>query len=423
MKFRLSHLCGLALLVSACGVDSTEPDSAASRLQADQAHADQNPVAVANLGEQIFLDKNLSIGKNQSCASCHEPKFGFTSPNGNTNAHGGVMEGSIVGRFAIRRPPSAAYAMAPVFGYDADDDAFFGGNFWDGRATGSLLGLPSADQALNPFVGANEQGLPDLACVVHRVSISAYAELYKRVWGKGIASIAFPANTDALCSTEGNTVPLSPTDRAKAQAEYNHVALAIAGYEASPKVSPFDSRFDRWRHGKATLTVQERDGFILYNGKAGCAACHPDAGDKPFFTDFTYDNIGVPANPENPARLSIGFVDRGLGVTMGDPGLDGAMKVATLRNLDRRAVPGVVKSYMHNGVFKSLEQVVHFYNTRDVLPACAAGIGPNDPAFGVSCWPEPEVLENVNHEELGNLGLTPRQEAAVVAFLKTLNDH
>lgn len=180
-------------------------------------------------------------------------------------------------------------------------------------------------------------------------------------------------------------------------------------------------RFDLWIHGRGTLTSFEQEGFVLFNGKAGCAACHPSAGDHPLFTDFTYDNIGVPANPENPALLANGFVDR-LGVTLGDPGLDGAMKVATLRNLNKRMSPGVVKSFMHNGVFKSLEQVVHFYNTRDVLPVCAAGIGPNDPDFGLTCWPQPEVLENVNHDELGNLQLSARQEAAVVAFLKTLDD-
>lgn len=411
----------LAVLVAACGVDSTDP-GASSRPPVGQTRIDQDPAQLALLGERIFHDQNLSINKNQSCASCHDPAFGFTSPDGNINEHGGVMEGSIPGRFAIRRPPSAAYAMAPVFAYNAEDDVFIGGNFWDGRASGSLLGDPSADQALHPFVGPTEQALPDLACVVHRISVSNYVRLYREVWGRQISTIAFPANTDALCSEEGNTIPLSPADRAKTQAEYDNVARAISGYEGSDKVSPFRSRFDRWRHNRGTLTSQEVEGFVLYNGKALCSACHPDAGPRPLFTDFTYDNIGVPANPENPEFLANGFVDRGLGPVLGDPGFDGAMKVPTLRNLDLRPAPGIVKSYMHNGVFKNLEQVVHFYNTRDVLPTCAAGIGPSDPDFGTTCWPAPEVAENVNTEELGNLGLTPREEAAVVAFLKTLND-
>ncbi len=82
-------------------------------------------------------------------------------------------------------------------------------------------------------------------------------------------------------------------------------------------------------------------------------------------------------------------------------------------------MPNAPKSFMHNGAFKSLEQVVHFYNTRDVLPACESISAPR---FGENCWPAPEVTENVNTDELGNLGLTPDEEAAVVAYLKTLSD-
>jgi cytochrome c peroxidase len=77
---------------------------------------------------------------------------------------------------------------------------------------------------------------------------------------------------------------------------------------------------------------------------------------------------------------------------------------------------------MHNGAFKSLEQVVHFYNTRDVLPSCPAGVDFRDPRFGVTCWPAPEVADNVNVDELGNLGLTPAEEKAVDAYIRTLND-
>jgi cytochrome c peroxidase len=158
----------------------------------------------------------------------------------------------------------------------------------------------------------------------------------------------------------------------------------------------------------------------LYEGKAGCAACHPNGGAKALFTDFTYDNIGVPANPENPRRATDPtFRDLGLGGFLGDDTRNGAQKVPTLRNLDKRPFTSAAKSFMHNGVFKTLELVVHFYNTRDVLGDCATT--PN-PQFGVNCWPAPEVLENVNRDELGDLGLTPAEEAAVVAYLKTLSD-
>jgi cytochrome c peroxidase len=68
-------------------------------------------------------------------------------------------------------------------------------------------------------------------------------------------------------------------------------------------------------------------------------------------------------------------------------------------------IPESVTAFSHNGFFKSLEEIVHFYNTRDVEP-----------------WPAPEVPENVNTDELVDLGLTAEEEAAIVAFLKTLSD-
>jgi cytochrome c peroxidase len=87
--------------------------------------------------------------------------------------------------------------------------------------------------------------------------------------------------------------------------------------------------------------------------------------------------------------------------------------------VDKRPYPSFVKSYGHNGVFKSLKQIVHFYNTRDVLPRCETT---SKPSVGVNCWPAPEVPENVNDSELGNLGLTDAEEDAIVAFLGTLSD-
>jgi cytochrome c peroxidase len=103
----------------------------------------------------------------------------------------------------------------------------------------------------------------------------------------------------------------------------------------------------------------------------------------------------------------------------GEASEHGKQKVPTLRNLDQRGGPNAAKSFMHNGALESLEQIVHFYNTRDVLPACAAV---PKPRFGDNCWPAPEVAANVNVDELGDLGLTDREERALVAFLETLTD-
>jgi cytochrome c peroxidase len=95
--------------------------------------------------------------------------------------------------------------------------------------------------------------------------------------------------------------------------------------------------------------------------------------------------------------------------------------VPTLRNVDLRPSPGVVKAFGHNGYFKSLEGIVHFYNTRDVKPTCP-GHYTEAQALAAGCWPAPEVMENVNKTELGDLGLSPDEEAAIVAFLKALSD-
>jgi cytochrome c peroxidase len=145
--------------------------------------------------------------------------------------------------------------------------------------------------------------------------------------------------------------------------------------------------------------------------KGNCAACHPsqpsDDGTPPLFTDFTYDNLGVPKNPENPFYYlpkflnpsGVDFVDLGLGGTLNKPSENGKFKVPSLRNIAKTS------PYIHNGLFKNLRQVVAFYNTRDVGP-----------------WPQPEVRMNVNHDELGNLGLSEQEIDDIVAFMHTLTD-
>ena len=149
------------------------------------------------------------------------------------------------------------------------------------------------------------------------------------------------------------------------------------------------------------------------------------------FTDFRYDNLGLPSNPLNPKTMADpSWKDPGLYATVGDPDVLGAVKVPTLRNVAK--APGMApKSYGHNGVFKSLEQIVHFYNTRDALgPWCEdQGLqvlpNPNGLAkmgYEPLCWLTPDYPGTMNTEELGNLGLSPADEAAIVAFLKTLSD-
>jgi cytochrome c peroxidase len=432
---RTPVLCYVLAVAAGCSDAPLSPASAPIR-GAVAAARDARHVGLpafseelAALGDEIFDDPDLSLNRNQACNACHSAEWGFTGPNPAVNAGGAVYEGSMAGRFGDRKPPSSAYStLSPVFAHvRRGRDMFVGGSFWDGRATGERLGSPAAEQALGPFLNPMEQALPDAACVVYRVSRAAYAADYVALWGDRINDIAFPAATDALCSQEGATVPLSPADRAKMLAEYDNIGYSIAIYEQSHAL--FSSKFDAARKGLATLTAQEQRGFALFQGKARCAHCHSSAGQQPAFTDHTYDNLGVPPNPANPFyRTHPGFVDMGLGGFLASrapwaalaSAEAGKMRVPTLRNVDLRPFPGAVKAYMHNGVFKSLEEVVHFYNTRDVLPRCGTTASRAD--WGVSCWPAPEVAANVNRVELGDIGLTADEEAAIVAFLRTLSD-
>jgi cytochrome c peroxidase len=393
---------------------------------------DFEPEPIEELGDELFEDENLSINQNQSCAACHDPAYGKTGGIDEINAAGAVYEGSIPGRFGDRKPPSSAYAtLSPIFHFAKQAGGLWiGGNFWDGRATGEKLGNPAADQAQGPFLNPVEQALPDSACVVYRVSMGAYADLYGQVWGDNIFTIDFPPDTDNLCGQEGMTIPLSPEDRAKVEMEYDNIALSIAAYEDSPGVNQFNSKFDASRGGKIKLTKQERRGFALFQGKGKCARCHVSSGRKPAFTDFTYDNLGVPPNPQNPALVADpSFVDPGLGGFLMSRGEApevwepeiGKMKVPTLRNVDKRPTPDAIKAYTHNGYFKTLKGVVNFYNTRDVKDRCP-GLFTEAQALAANCWPAPEVAQNVNTSELGDLGLTGEEEDAIVAFLKTLTD-
>ncbi len=392
------------------------------------------------LGKSIFLDNNLSINGNQSCAVCHEPEAGWTGPIASINAGGAVYEGSIPGRFGNRKPPSSAYATpSPVLHTDKKGE-FTGGNFWDGRATGERLGNPAADQAQGPFLNPLEQAAPDFACIVYKVCMAGYPVSFEDVWGAGACGIAWPADVDLVCATLNESVDLSADDRAQAAQNYDSIALSVAAFEASPESNAFSSKYDAYLAGEADLTRQEKTGLNLFRGKGKCARCHTLKGnskDAPLLTDFTYDNLGLPRNPDNPwyAQLEfnpagIGWVDLGLGGFL-ESRMDyqlyaaanlGKHKVPTLRNVDKRPDPDFLKAYGHNGYFKSLKGIVHFYNTRDVKPVCPEPLTTEADALAQGCWPEPEVATNVNTREVGDLKLSNAEEDAIVAFLKTLSD-
>ena len=347
--------------------------------QADRPATAKRPMTKKEqLGKELFLDKSLSTPPGQACAHCHDAQTGFSEPDRDLPVSRGVYPD----RFGNRNDLTAAYAaFSPRLHYDTEERHYVGGLFWDGRAA------TLEEQAKGPFLNPLEMANPNAAAVVAKVQQSPYADLFREVFG--------------------------PEAFADPNRAYDFVAEAIAAYERTYELNPFNSKYDLFLQGKTRLTDQEMRGLALFEDekKGRCAECHPGRsgsnGEPPLFTDFTYDNLGVPKNPENPYYylskslnpVGTKFVDLGLGGVVKKPEENGKFRVPTLRNA------AVTAPYMHNGIFKTLRQVVVFYNTRDVGP-----------------WPAPEVPQNVNHEELGNLGLTEQEVDDIVAFLHTLTD-
>jgi cytochrome c peroxidase len=364
------------------------------------ASAQESLTPEEHLGKLIFFDTNLSTPPGMSCATCHAPGVGFTGPDSAINQTSVVYPGVIHTRFGNRKPPTAAYGGdSPVLYYDETEELWIGGMFWDGRATGWALGDPLAEQAQGPFLNPLEQNMSGAKQVCLAIRRSGYVALFEQVWG--------PGSLDCVKDVDDT---------------YERIARSISTYEKSDEVNPFSSKYDAFLAGEADLTAQEAWGLELFEGKAMCSACHISEpgpnGEPPLFTDFTYDNLGIPKNPDNPFYSmprkwnpdGANWIDPGLGgflMSIGEEYADewGKFKVPTLRNVDLRPYQGFVKAYGHNGYFKSLEEITHFYNTRDVEP-----------------WPQPEFSATMNIDELGNLGLTLEEEAAVVAFMKTLSD-
>ena len=332
----------------------------------------------AQLGKRLFFDPRLSEPAGQSCASCHSPSHGFTDPRG-----GPVSEGVIKGRFTSRSTPSVSYAgFAPALHWDAKEEVYVGGFFHDGRAN-SL-----EEQGVGPILGALEMANKSKTAVVARLQKTEYLAAFIKIYG-----------ANALSDTETG---------------FAQLVELIASYERSVEVNSFSSKYDLYLEKKIELTAAELRGLKVFDAedKGNCAACHPSSlgeqGEKPLFTDFTYDNLGVPGNPENPF-LGLNkkfnpdgkhFRDKGLGGFLKDKDQDGKFKVPTLRNI------ALTAPYMHNGVFSTLKEVVDFYNTRDVDKK----------------WDKPEIEQNVNTEELGDLKLTDQEVDDLVAFLKVLTD-
>ncbi|MEO8303683.1 MAG: cytochrome c peroxidase [Betaproteobacteria bacterium] len=349
------------------------------------------------LGKRLFFDTNLSEPVGLSCGGCHNPDTAFS---GNNDSTVGVPKGSRVGILGLRNTPSAMYAgFAPMFAMIEDVEGITptGGQFLDGRED-TLAG-----QARRPFVSELEMNNVDVPSVVAKVSRSSYADLFKDEWGTDIFS--------------------RPDDA------FTAIVVSIEAFEQTERFHPFTSKYDKYIQGKAQFTAAETRGLALFMDpdKGNCVGCHvadPTSKDPrdSLFTDFTYDNLGVPRNTAIPANADPAFFDLGLCgpkrvPPSDDTSLCGAFKVPTLRNAARKP------ALMHNGFFKDLKTLVAFYVTRDTDPArwYPGGLKFDDLP--------PGYRGNVNTSEVPydrKPGDAPALDDAeiddLVAFLRTLTD-
>ena len=443
--------------------------------------------ATETLGELMLYDKNMSPNRNEACASCHMPYSGFSGPIPSVNLTMIAYPGTARFRAGKRTPQRHPYApFFPVLQYNQVQGLFFGGNFWDSRATGYRLRVPDAEQAQGPPVDHMEMGFPDTACIAFRLATAVYRPLFEEVWGRGSLDIKFPHQTENICDTPGGAavfhgsaipVPLSPQERTRANTVYDRWAQSIDSFEQSVQVSAFSSKFDAFLAGKYKLTADEMAGYKLFDGKGNCNSCHLDgrgtalkAGQtdtsstdmvNPLFTCFGSANEGLPLNPGDafyyetkpdsygytPNPYGFGYRDLGLGTFLRSgfgsgpnpnsswkqyaASVDGQMQVPSLRDValtpkqcPTTEAPGPYfqKEFFHNGYLKSLKQVVHFYNTRDKY-AYHVTSG-HCPAGTIEKVDCWPMPEVPNNIDMtsGNLGLTDREENQIVAFLQTLSD-
>jgi cytochrome c peroxidase len=275
--------------------------------------------AKVELGRKLFFDARLSRDRVQSCASCHDPRKGFS--DGRPRAVG------FGGKELARRSPSILNA-----GYNIRQ-------FWDGRAS-SL-----EQQAEGPILGAAEMNMSADLLGARLQAVPEYNRSFQAVFGG------------------------RPT--------LKNAAKAIAAFERT--LTTPHSPFDAYAHGdKGALSINEKRGLILFIGKAACVQCH----NGPTLTDSRFHRLGVsrmPPGPEDAGRFAVTGKDQDRG----------AFKTPTLRNVSLRA------PYMHDGAFRTLEEVVDFYDRGGDL----------DP------HQSPLIFE---------LGLSKQEKSDLIAFLRSL---
>lgn len=392
------------------------PEEPSPMMDGMQTPAEQ--ATLVGLGQLLFEDTSLSLTRTQSCASCHEAGSAFTGSADHERPYFPVSRGAPAEAFGTRNAPTAMYTMySPPFAFieELDEPGEYtptGGLFWDGRVD------TLSEQAAAPFVNPREMALPDEQAVIERVREASYAWMFEPLFG--------------------------PEPLEELEPAYRHVTEAIAAFERTQRFRPFSSKFDAYLRGQVQLSEQEQRGFELFQDpeKGNCIACHvgdPESREPKdwLFTDFSYDNLGIPRNPTISDNADPDYFDLGLcqseavmdrvPVIIEDKqafvdALCGAFKVPTLRNVVKTA------PYMHNGFFAELRDVVDFYVTRETEAARWYPSGDDGTVQKYNDLPEPYWV-NVNTSEVPydrtagqQPRLRPEEIDAVVAFMSTLTD-
>ena len=388
---------------------------------------------MAQLGKLLFHDTSLSFSGGLSCASCHSPDHAY----GPATDKPVVMGGPDLKSEGVRAVPSLMYlerqpnfsigvdneenenvnlAQLAALGQDtvraqkvATDTAASGANlvpqgglFWDGRAD------TLQQQALAPLTSPVEMAATSVAEIADKLRHEPYAPRFTQLFGPRVFDDPQMAVAEALS--------------------------AISRYEIEePSFHPYTAKFDYWLEGRARFSDQELRGYTLFNDpkKANCGGCHLDTptadGLPPLFTDHQFEALGVPRNKALTANADPAYVDLGIcgpyRTDMSDQTQYCAMfGTPTLRNVATRQV------FMHNGVYKTLEQVLDFYDFRDVAPDKIYPRVVDGTVLKYDDIPEKyranvDVADPPFDRHPGDPpAMTAQDEADIIAFLKTLTD-
>lgn len=304
--------------------------------------------AMVALGQRLFNDPRLSGSGTRSCASCHQPQRAFTDG---------------------RRFP-ALLSADTVPGHR--------------RTTRNTPTMLNAALQASQFADGRVAFLEDQVSAV----ISNRHEMGGDVERAASALAADVASRARFAAAFGASVPAPEMGRA--------MRAAIAAYVRS--LVRLDAPFDRAMRGDdGAMTASERRGFNLFMGRARCGTCHfaPlfNGTAPPAYADAELEVLGVPARRGAAVPVD---ADRGAGAVDGAPLHEHAFKTPTVRNA------AVTAPYMHNGVYRTLEEVVDFYNAGGA--AGVRGALPNQTLPGDS------------------LHLSARDRRDLVAFIGALTD-